>query len=231
MIARPRERRLRAHGLTATVIAPFHYHSLAVPGGTATQAGFLTDRQVCFALGAALGCLSRSPALPAKDYRRHMAALPFAASLFESRNPKLLPPLTKRLNLDDEGGLDINVQNATYTGNLKTFFAVQEVTPGVAFEGAVFGDDPFELAAAAEGRPVSDIVVRTGRHLGGMLLFQRAAIGTVRLNAHTAATFGAPMSKGMDVYVLHDLQATVRVSLDEAADIVGGWNREGWGRA
>jgi hypothetical protein len=47
-------------GIRAEVLSPLHYHSLAVPGGTATQPDYLTDRQVAFALGAALGCLSYS---------------------------------------------------------------------------------------------------------------------------------------------------------------------------
>jgi hypothetical protein len=36
--------------------------------------------------------------------------------------PRLLPPLARRLNLDDEAGLTKAVQDATSTGNLKTYF-------------------------------------------------------------------------------------------------------------
>ena len=52
----------------ATALTPFHYHSLAVPSGTATLAQYLTDRAVSYALASAMGALCPSPALPVKDY-------------------------------------------------------------------------------------------------------------------------------------------------------------------
>ena len=134
-------------GARATVLVPFHYHSLAVPGGTATLPDFLTDRQISFAIAAALGCLSASPALPMKDYRAHMTALPLLASVFETKEARLLRPLAKRLNIDAEAGLTKSVQDATGTGNLKTYFFIQEVPPGLVYEGAIFGADPFALAS------------------------------------------------------------------------------------
>lgn len=223
----------RGTGVRATVLSPFHYHSLAVPGGTATLPDYLTDRQVSFALAAALGCLRASPALPRKDYRAHMAALPLLASVLETNEARLLRPLARRLNLDAEAGLTKSVQDATGTGNLKTFFFVQEVPPGLVYEGAVFGADPFELAARAEGRKVRDIIVRTGRHLGGLLRIERAPVAQVRLNAHTAALFGRdlPLDDGIPVavYALHDLQVTHPVSLDVAAQMVGAWRSFGEG--
>ena len=97
-------RTAQAIGVRATVLSPFHYHSLAVPSGTATQPEYLTDRQMSFALAGTLGCLSSSPALPRKDYRGHLAALPFLASVFETRAPRLLPPRACRLNIDAETG-------------------------------------------------------------------------------------------------------------------------------
>lgn len=214
-------------GVRATVLSPFHYHSLAVPSGTATQPEYLTDRQVSFALGAALGCLSSSLALPAKDYRAHLSAFPFIASVFETQEPRLLPPLARRLNLDDEAGLTKSVQDATGTGNLKTYFFIQEVPPGVVFEGAVFGADLFALAAEAEGRPVREVVVRTGRHLSGLLRLEPATPATVRLNAHTAALFGQEMP--VEVYAMHDLQVTPRMPLTDAAARVADW-RPDFGR-
>jgi hypothetical protein len=202
-------------------LSPFHYHSLAVPSGTATQPEYLTDRQLSFALGAALGCLSSSLALPAKDYLAHLSTFPFLASVFETVDPRLLPPLARRLNLDDEAGLTKNIQDATSTGNLKTYFFIQEVPPGVVFEGAVFGADPFVLAAEAEGRPVREIVVRTGRHLSGLLRLEPAEPAMVRLNAHTAALFGheAPV----EIYAMHDLQVTPRLPIMEAAALIAHW--------
>ena len=210
-------------GVRATVLSPFHYHSLAVPGGTATQPDFLTDRQMSFALGAALGCLSSSLALPRKDYRAHLAALPFLASVFATAQPQLLPPLARRLNLDEEAGLTKAVQDATGTGNLKTYFFIQEVPPGVEYRGAVFGADPFALAGRAEGRPCREIIVRTGRHLGGMLRLEPEPLGEVRLNAHTAALFGQVDGLAVDLYVLHDLQLSGLLPVAEAGVKVARW--------
>ncbi len=210
-------------GVRATVLSPFHYHSLAVPGGTATQPDYLTDRQVSFALGAALGCLAPCPALPSKDYRAHLAALPFLASVFQADAPRLLPPLARRLNLDDEAGLTKAVQDATGTGNLKTYFFIQEVPPGIVFRGAVFGTDPFGLASRAEGRPHREIVVRTGRHLGGLLRLEPDVAETVLLNAHTAALFGQAEGLRVATYAMHDLQLTPPLPPAEAAALVAGW--------
>lgn len=216
---------VRATGVRATVLSPFHYHSLAVPGGTATQPDYLTDRQVSFALGAALGCLAPCPALPAKDYRAHLAALPCLASVFHTDEPRLLPPLARRLNLDDEAGLSKAVQDATSTGNLKTYYFVQEVPPGVVFHGAVFGPDPFALAGRAEGRACGEVVVRTGRHGGGLLRLQREDAGAVLLNVHTAALFGASDGLPVATYAMHDLQLTPPLLLAEAAVAVARWRR------
>lgn len=218
---------LGAVGVRATVLSPFHYHSLAVPGGTATQPDFLTDRQVSFALGAALGCLSSSPALPRKNYRAHLAALPFLASVFEAANPRLLPPLARRLNLDDEAGLTKVVQDATSTGNLKTYFFVQEVPPGVVYHGAVFGADPFALAAQAEGAPCCEILVRTGRHLGGLLRLEPEPSGPVRLNIHTAALFGKEQGLPVELYAMHDLQLTSPMPVQHAGAQVARWRAFG----
>jgi hypothetical protein len=221
-----------AIGVKARVLSPFYYHSLAVPSGTASLPNFLTDRSMSFAISAALGALTASPALPRKDYAGHMRGLPLLASVLETQEPNLLPPLCKRLNLDGEGGLQKSVQDATATGNLKTYFFIQEIAAGVAYTGAVFGTDPFELAASAEGRRVSRLVVRTGRHLAGMVLLEPADVARVRLNAHTAITFGMDLPAegpefGVDVYALHDMQLTRPLELARAAEIVGRWRSFG----
>lgn len=213
----------------ATVLSPFYYHSLAVPSGTASLPDLLTDRSLSFAVSAALGSLCASPALPKKDYAGHLKALPILASVFETQTPALLPPLCKRLNLDGEGGLQKYVQDATSTGNLKTYFFIQEIAVGVCYTGALFGADPFALVSRAEGRPVRRLVVRTGRHLAGMLLLEPAKdVERVRLNAHTAMTFGMDLPAqgaefGIDVYALHDLQPTRPMELAKAAEMVGRW--------
>lgn len=224
---------LMVTGVKATVLSPFYYHSLAVPSGTASLPDFLTDRSMSFAVSAALGALSASPALPHKDYAAHLRALPVLASVFETKRPALLPPLCKRLNLDGEGGLQKAVQDATSTGNLKTYFFIQEIAPGVVYEGALFGADPFALASRAEDRPVRQLVLRTGRHLAGMLLLEPAKeVRRVRLNAHTAMTFGMDLPAegpefGVEIYALHDLQPTRPVDLAKAAGVVERWRRLG----
>ena len=211
----------------ATTLTPFHYHSVPVPSGTATIARFLADRSMSYALAGALGSLRPSDALPSKDYRRDLVALPWLCSAFEAAEPRLLPPLAKRLNLDAEGGYPKRVQDATATGNLKSWFFVQEVPPGVAYDGAVFGPDPFEAAGQVEGRPVDEIVVRTGRHLGGLLRLRRHAVDRVRLNAHTAHLFGdepgADPRLAVDVFVLYDMQFTRPLELGAAAEVVARW--------
>ena len=220
---------LTATPVRATTLTPFHYHSLAVPSGTATLAPYLADRAISYALASAMGALAASPALPRKDYRRDLLALPWIASVFEAREPKLMGPLGKRLNLDEEGGWQKWLQDATGTGNLKTWFSVQEVPPETVYDGAIFGPDPFDLASDAEDRDVDCLVLRTGRHRGGLLALERTSTrdGYVRLNAWTADLAGYdvdgdPRMK-VAVYALHDIQVTIPVRLDHAVEIVGTW--------
>lgn len=223
---------MRAAAVTsikATTLSPFHYHSLAVPGGTATLATFMADRSVAFGLAGAMGALAASTALPHKDYRRDLDRLPWLASMFEARNPRLMKPLGRRLTLDAEGGAPKRIADATGSGNLKDWFFIQEVPPGVVYEGAVFGPDPFAMASETEGRPVETIVMRTGRHLGGLVRLEKWADSEapVRLNAHTAWLFGHDVEGddrlALDVYALHDIQVTIPIAPGEAARIVGTW--------
>ncbi len=220
--------------IRATTLTPFHYHSLAVPSGTATLAPYLADRAMSYALASAMGALAASPALPEKDYPRDFRALPWLASIFEAREPRLMRPLGKRLNLDGEGGYRKRIQDATGTGNLKTWFFVQEVPPGTVYDGAVFGLDPFALAGRVENRDVGRIVVRAGRHLGGILALDRRESGDddmVRLNAWTANLAGYDVDDdplmSVDVYALHDIQITAPMPLNAAAERVGAWRASG----
>ena len=148
-------------------------------------------------------------------------------SAFEAENQLLLPPLGKRLNLDTEGGYQKRVMDATGTGNLKTWFYIQEVPQDVIDQGAIFGPDPFEMASAIEGRKVNEIIVRTGRHLGGLVSLRRAEdVKQVRLNVHTAHLFGADTQDerlAVDIFALYDIQLTRRLDLDAAAGLVAGW--------
>lgn len=212
----------------AVTLTPLHYHSLAVPSGTATLAAFLADRSMSYALAGALGALAPSAALPQKDYRRDLRALPWLCSAFEARNPRLLPAIGKRLNLDTEGGYSKKIMDATGTGNLKTWFFIQEVPPGVHYDGVVFGPDPFHMASEVEGREVHEIIVRTGRHLSGIVSLTRADSPVpIRLNAHTAHIFGANPAEdpnmAVDVLALYDIQLTAPMETDRAAEIVGRW--------
>lgn len=215
--------------VTATTLSPFHYHSLAVPGGTATLSTFMADRSVAYGLAGAMGALAASTALPRKDYRRDLHRLPWLASMFEARNPRLMKPLGRRLTLDAEGGAPKRVSDATGSGNLKDWFFIQEVPPGVIYEGAVFGPDPFAMASEIEGKLVKAIVMRTGRHLGGLIRLEKRAgsEAPLRLNAHTAWLFGHDVAGderlALDVFALHDIQVTVPIALREAAGIVGSW--------
>lgn len=216
--------------IRATSLTPFHYHSLAVPSGTATLAPYLADRAISYALASAMGALAASPALPKKNYLRDFRALPWLASVFEAREPRLMRPLGKRLNLDAEGGYQKRIHEATGTGNLKTWFFIQEVPPGTVYRGAIFGPDPFLLAEGVENRDVGRIVVRIGRHLGGMLALDRCETDDndkVRLNAWTADLAGYDVDNdplmSVDVYALHDIQITAPMPLGAATERVSAW--------
>ena len=219
----------RVTAVRATTLTPLHYHSLAVPSGSATIAGFLADRSMSYALAGAMGALAASAALPLKkDYRRDLSALPWLASVFTAKDPRLLPRIGKRLNLDTEGGYTKKIMDATGTGNLKTWFFIQEVAPGTVYDGAIFGPDPFAMASDTEGKLVDSIVLRTGRHLGGLVRLERSREERpIRLNAHTAHLFGANPAEdpemAVDTFALYDMQFTAPKPLDEAARIVGSW--------
>jgi hypothetical protein len=204
-----------AVGVKATTLTPFAYHSLMVQSGTATIPQLISDAAIAFALAASLGMAKASVALPPKDYRRDWRAVPWRTSIFETDNPRLLPPLTRRRNLDAEAGLQKKVQDVARKGNLKDFFSTQEVPPGQVFTGAVFGTDPFELSGESE------IVARVGLHRGGMVRLEKTTVANVCLNAATAALFDQelPVSR----YLLHTLQLTPPMDLNLAGDAVLQW--------
>ena len=212
----------------AKTLSPYHHHTLATPSGTATDARFLPDRAMSYALAGALGALAASPALFPKDYARDLRALPWLVSVLEADEAKLLPPQGKRLNIEYEGGHSKKIQDATATGNLKTWFFIQEAAPQLVFRGVVFGPDPFVLASEINGECVEEITVRTGRHLGGIVALGRSNDVThTRLNVHTAHLFGEDPNMdsdlAVDIYTLYDLQYSRRLELDRAASIVARW--------
>jgi hypothetical protein len=213
----------------AVTLTPFHYHSLAVPSGTATLSTYLADRSMSYALAGAMGGLRPSVCLNVdKDYLRDMQAMTWLCSAFEAENPRLLPPIGKRLTLDAEGGMNEKILSASKQGNIATWFYIQEVPQDVVYHGAIFGPDPFEMASRAEGRAIDEIVVRTGRHLGGLVSLRRAEDAPkVRLNVHTASLFGRGPEVddrlSVDVFALYDIQLTRPMDIEQAAGIVSGW--------
>ena len=208
-------------------LTPHHYQSLAIPSGVASLSTHMADRSVAYGLAGALGALSRSAALPVKNYRRDFACMTWFASVFEAENPRLLRPLGRRLNLDQEAGYRKSIQDATGTGNLKTWFFIQEIPPEVIYHGAVFGPDPFELASEAEGETVRHIVIRTGRHRGGLVRMAKSDERDVRLNLHTGFVCGADVAHdkriGVEIPALWDLQISWSLTLSTASDIVTEW--------
>ncbi len=208
--------------IQATTLTPFCYHSLMIQSGTATLPEIIGDRALAFALASTLGMIAARVALPAKNYRQHLALMPFRTTVFTTHQPHLLPPRVCRLNLDAEAGLKEKVQNVAKRGNLKDYFLVQEVPPDQTFYGAVFGLNPFKETGQDQ------LVVRIGLHRNGMVKLvppdpdHSDCPDTVRLNAATAALFGRELP--VERYLLHGLQLTPSMPVDQAAAEVATWN-------
>lgn len=208
--------------ITAETLTPFAYHSLMVQNGTATIPELISDRAICFGLSLALGMTQARVALPPKNYRTHMAAMPFRASVFMTETPALLPPLACRLNLDAEGGLQKKTQDVAKKGNLKDFFFIQEVPPYQIFRGALFGINEFNPFAYTRKK---EIIIRVGLHQRGMVRLKRheeSDTHQVRLNASTAYLFDQELK--VDRYLLHSLQLTPWMDLKDAAKEVRQWH-------
>lgn len=206
-----------AVGIRATTLTPFAYHSLAVQGGSATLPELISDNALCFGLANALGYARAWCALPPKNYRRDLLAMPWRASVLTTDRPRLLPPIARRLNLEEEGGFQKKLRDVVSKGNLKQFWTIQEVPPAVVFRGALFGPDPF--AEIGSDR----IVIRVGLHRNGMVKLERdAQVEQVRLNAATAALFDKELPVAR--FLLYGLQLTKPMPLMEAAEEVSQWN-------
>jgi hypothetical protein len=207
----------RITGLRATTLTPFAYHSLAVQGGTATLPELISDNAVCFGLAAALGYLRAWGALPPKDYRRDLLDMPWRASVLMADAPRLLPPLARRLNLEEEGGFPKKLRDVANKGNLKQFWTTQEVPADAVFRGALFGFDPF----AETGQ--DSVVIRVGLHRNGMVQLERdETVEAVRLNAWTAMQFERVLS--VQRFLIYPLQLTAPMRLTDAAEEVSQWN-------
>ncbi|RKZ60705.1 MAG: hypothetical protein DRR08_10710 [Candidatus Parabeggiatoa sp. nov. 2] len=188
-----------------------------VQNGTATLPELIGDRAIAFGLAATLGMLQANVTLPKKDYRNHLKAMPYRTSVFTTDAPKLLPPLIRRLNLDEDGGYPQYIQKVVKSGNLATYFQTQEVPHGQRFKGAIFGFDPFTEMDQKE------LVIRIGLHRNGMLLLKPDnTINHVCLNAATAALFKQELP--VKRYCLHSLQITPEYTLANAWQKVNQWH-------
>ncbi|SEH07169.1 hypothetical protein [Candidatus Venteria ishoeyi] len=208
---------MKTYGIKATTLTPYAYHALMVQGGSATLPELISDRALAFGLASTLGMLRASVALPEKDYRTHLAAPPFRTSVLTNHDPKLLPPLLRRLNLEEEAGYKQKTQLVSKKGNLATFHQIQEVPPGQVFHGAIFGFNPFQETGQTR------LVIRIGLHRNGMVLLEPdEQVTAVVLNAATADLFGQVLPVAR--YCLHGLQLTPEMSMREAAGKVAEWN-------
>ena len=197
-------------GIQAETLTPFAYHSLMVQGGSSTLPELISDQAIMFGLAATLGMMHASVCLPStpKGYRRDLQAMPWRASVFTTQTPKLLAPLTRRLNLEEEAGFRKRHYDVTSKGNFKTYFSTQEVPAGITYHGAVFGFDPFEATGCQE------LVLRIGLHRNGMLRLTPAKVEHVQLNAATAHLFGRELS--VERYLLYGIQLSPRMNSHDA---------------
>lgn len=203
-------------GIQAETLTPFAYHSLMVQGGSSTLPEVISDQAIMFGLAATLGMMHASVCLPAKDYRRDLEAMPWRASIFTTQHPKLLAPLTRRLNLEEEAGFKSRHYAVTSRGNFKTYFSTQEVPAGVCYTGALFGFDPFKETE------LNELVIRIGLHRNGMVRLTPKPIEHVQLNAATAHLFGRELS--VERYLLYGIQLTPKLTAKEALTEVQQWN-------
>lgn len=202
-------------GIQAETLTPFVYHSLMVQSGTATLPEVISDQAICFGLAASLGMMNAVPCLPTKDYKRDLLQMPYRASIFTTDDPQLLPPLTRRLNLDEEAGFKERHQLLVKKGNFKNFFSTQEVPMGVKFQGALFGFDPFKHTG------LDEIIIRIGLHRNGMVRLTKTPVEQVHLNAATAHLFERELA--VERFLLYGIQLTPALSLKAAHQEVAQW--------
>ncbi len=208
-----------------TTLAPWAWHGVAVPSGTATLQDVVTDTAVAFATAFALGMGLRCPCLPeAPDYRGHLSSLPFKTSLFLGRDNRLNRPLARRLTLDAECGLPKSIESARKSGNIKDYYHVQEVAVGSVFHGSFLHADPLVLAQEAYGERVDQLVLRLGLGRAGIGLLERCAPGwDICLNLHTARLFDPEVRLEAGPYLLHNIQPSRPLEQGEALRISADW--------
>src|SRR3546814_21165680 len=122
---------LHAHPIRVTTLTPCNYGHLAVDGGVATIPNVLGDRAIAFALCAGLGMMRASCKLPDRNYRGHLASMPWRTSVLVNANPVLLPPLARRSDLGVAGGYPSRVERAARSGNLQEVFSIPANGKGV----------------------------------------------------------------------------------------------------
>ena len=209
-----------------TALAPWSWHGLAVPSGTATINDVVTDTAMAFATAATLGMATRSPCLPtAPDYRGHLGALPFKTSLFTGHDNRLNRPLLRRLNLDVECGMPPSIETARKSGNIKDYYHIQEVAAGSVFRGCFLHADPLRIAQEAYGERLERLVVRLGLGRTGVGLLERcAAQHDIFLNLHTARLFDPDIDLEAGPYRLHNIQPSRPLEPDEALRLTANWS-------
>ena len=210
-----------------TALSPWAWHGLAVPSGTSTLNDVVTDTAMAFATATAIGMMPRSPCLPsAPNYRDHLAALPFKATLFIGHDNRLNRPLARRLNLDAECGMPKSVHDARNSGNIKDFYHIQEVAPGAVFYGSFLHADPLHLAFEAYSEQRDRLVVRLGLGRNGVGLLERCVEpASLHLNLHTARMFDPDVNLKAGPYRLHNIQPSHPLDPDEALRITAGWSQ------
>ncbi len=210
-----------------TALTPWAWHGLAVPSGTATLNDLVTDTAMAFAAAAALGMTPRSPCLPTEpDYRNHLAALPFKTSLFLGANNRLNRPLARRLNLDMECGMPKSVHNARKSGNIKDYYHIQEVAVDSVFYGCFLHADPLRIARDAYGEQPNQLVVRLGLGRTGVGLLEPCkSQHDIHLNLHTARLFDPAVNLEAGPYLLHTIQPSRPLKLDEALRLTANWSK------
>lgn len=204
-------------GVRATLLGPLAWHSLMVPGGSASLKDALGDRALCYALASGLGWMPAGGALPTKERTlEDLREMPFRCSMLMAERAKLARPRARRLNADAEGPVHKSLQGVMDSGNIKAFHSIQAIEQGSTYHGAIFGEDPFGIAG------VNRLVVTMGLNRNGMVLLEKTDVPeSIRLNPDTARIFGRDLDG--DVYWTRTMRATREMGIKEAFGEVREW--------
>ncbi len=207
-------------GVRAVILAPFFYHGLYVPDGSATDPTILSDTTVMFALAHSMGCPPTEFPRSRPEYAKDIAKLAWKSSLFvqpSSASNRVMPPIRHTLDMEREGGYQEKLQKGMRSGNVKKFWWVHEVALGSCYEGAVYGPNPFEVAR------MDTLVIRVGvGRLGIVRLEQINVPEEMRLNAATARLFGQTLTE--EYRILDTIRVSRAMNPVEAAEVVSTWS-------